>query len=252
MVGNFELRTKYQFAGLVERRDRLNGFRDDAGAQNRFAQLIGHTWARENCALDEVGKTSSWLQGTLGEKRALQLNHHVSAAQWFSNCSLSQASLSCANLLELHHRLIEGIHPLAGRFRESEISSFGEGHEPIEAELVPYVVENALEWFSSDSFHEMHEVEKTALILMKLVDIWPFEEGNGLTLRLFANFFLLKSGYPPAILPSTKAPQYAAAIQNSFRFHTQPLIDLLTEAVLQGLLYCLAEPAGPPRLDIVG
>jgi len=109
-----------------------------------------------------------------------------------------------------------------------------------------------LEWFNSDSFHEMHEVEKTALILIKLIDIWPFEEGNGRTLRLFANFFLLKSGYPPAIIPSDKAPQYAAAIQNSFRFHTQPLIDLLTEAVLQGLRYCLAEPTGPPQLHIIG
>jgi len=140
MAGNFELRTKYQFAGLVERRDRLNGLKDDPGVQDRFAQLIGQTWARENCALDEVGKTSLWLQGTLDEKSILQLNHHVSAAQWFSNCSRSQVALSSASLLELHNKLMGGIHPRAGRFRESEISSFGEGHEPIEAELVPYVV----------------------------------------------------------------------------------------------------------------
>jgi Fic family protein len=251
MAGIIELRTKHQFAGLVERRDRLSDFKDDAGHQDRFTELIGPRWARENCVLDEIGETSLWLQESLDEKRILQLNRHIGAAQWLSNCSRNQASLSCPDLLELHRRLLEGVHPRAGHFRESEIRSFGEGHEPIEAELVPWVIENALQWFNSDSFHEMHEVEKTALMLMKMVDIFPFEEGNGRTLRLFANFFLLKTGYPPAIIPSARAGQYAAAIQNSFRFHTQPLIDLLTEAVLQGLQYCLAEPAGPPQLQIL-
>src|SRR5262245_7108628 len=128
MAGNFELRTKFQFDGLVERRDRLNSLRKDPGAQNRFAQLIGQRWARENCALDEIRTSSLWLQETLDENRILQLNRHIGAAQWFWNCSRSQAPLSCANLLELHNRLMEDIDPRAGRFREFEISSFGEGH----------------------------------------------------------------------------------------------------------------------------
>lgn len=251
MAGNIELRTKHQFAGLVERRDRLSVLKDDPGTQSRFAQLIGPKWARDNCALDEIAETSLWLQEALDEKRILQLNRHIGAAQWLFNCSRNQAFLSCADLLELHRRLMEDIHPRAGRFRESEISSLREGNEPIEAELVPWVVENALEWFNSDSFHEMHEVEKTALVLMKMIDIVPFDEANGRALRLFSSFFLLKTGYPPAIIPSTRASHYAAAIQNSLSFHTQPLIDLLTEAVLQGLQFCLAEPASPPQLQIL-
>jgi Fic family protein len=251
MAGNIELRTKHQFAGLVERRDRLSVLKDDPGTQGRFAQLIGPKWARDNSALDEIAETSLWLQETLDETRILQLNRHIGAAQWLFDCSRTQACLSSADLLELHRRLMEDIHPRAGRFRESEISSLGEGHEPIEAELVPYVVENALEWFNSDSFHEMHEVEKTALVLMKMIDICPFEEANGRTLRLFSSFFLLKTGYPPAIIPSARASQYANAIQNSLSFRTQPLIDLLTEAVQQGLQFCLAEPASPPQLQIL-
>ena len=251
MAGNIELRTKHQFAGLVERRDRSSVFKDDLGAQDRFAQLLGPRWARDNCAMDEIGESSLWLQEALDEKKTLQLSRHIDAAQWLFNCSRNQAFLSSSDLLELNRRLMEGIQPRAGRFRESEINALGEGHEPIEAELVPYVVENALEWFNSDSFHEMHEVEKTALMLMKMIDISPFEEANGRTLRMFSSFFLLKSGYPPAIVPSGRASQYAMAIQNSLRFHTQPLIDLLAEAVLQGLQFWLAEPAGSPQFHIL-
>ena len=86
---------------------------------------------------------------------------------------------------------------------------------------------------------------------MKLTDIVPFEQGNGLTLRLFANFFLLRGGYAPAVIGPRYADRYSAAIKDSFRFHTQPLIDLLAEAVLEGLQHCLGEPATPPQLRVL-
>jgi len=88
-------------------------------------------------------------------------------------------------------------------------------------------------------------------VLIKFVDIWPFEEGNGRTIRLFSNFFLLKAGYPPAIIPPERSSQYAMAIQNSLRFHTQALIDLLTDSVGQGLQYCLGEAVSPPSLPVL-
>jgi Fic family protein len=251
MAGNIELRTKYQFAGLVEKRGWWNRLKQDPSALQRFCQLIGPEWAQHNCALDEMAQPSNWQREVLDEKRVLQLNRHINAAHWLLDCSKTRESLSSADLLELHRRMMEGIHGRAGRFRESEMKPLGEGHEPIEADLVPYVVDNALGWFNSDSFHEMHEVEKAALVLIKFVDIQPFDDGNGRTLRLFANFFLLRADYPPAIVSSERASQYAIAIQNSLRFHTQPLIDLLADSVLRSFQFCLGEPSPPAGLPIL-
>lgn len=251
MAGNIELRTKYQFAGLIERRNRWERLKQDPSAQQRFGQLIGPQWARNNCALDEIAHPSHWQREVLDENRILQLNRHVNAARWLLDCSRTRESVSSADLLELHRRMMEGIHPRAGRLRQSEIRPLGEGHEPIEAELVPYVIDNALEWFNSDSFHEMHEVEKAALVLIKLIDIHPFDDGNGRTLRLFSNFFLLRADYPPAVISSEKSSQYAIAIQNSLKFHTQPLIDLLADSVLQSFRFCLEEPSHPAELRIL-
>ncbi|PYV42691.1 MAG: hypothetical protein DMG06_13135 [Acidobacteria bacterium] len=245
MAGNMELRTKHQFAGLIEKRDRWKRLKEDRSAQQRFEQLIGPQWARHNCALDEIAQPSNWQREVLDEKTILQVNRHINAVHSLLDCSKTRESLSSADLLELHRRMMEGIHAHAGRFRESEMKPLGEGHEPIEPELVPYVVDNALEWFNSDSFHEMHEVEQTALMLIKLIDIHPFDEGNGRTLRVFSNFFLLGADYPPAVISSGGASQYAIAIQNSLRFHTQPLIDLLADSVLQSLQFCLGEPVAP-------
>ena len=108
-----------------------------------------------------------------------------------------------------------------------------------------------MEWFRAESFQQMHEIEKAALVLAKLLDIHPFEEASGKTIRLFSSFYLLKAGYPPAIIPPSQSSEYESAIQSAFHFHTQPIIDLLTEAVSRGLAYCLDEPPPPPILKVL-
>ncbi len=153
--------------------------------------------------------------------------------------------------MELHHLLVTGKAEGTTRFRETEIEPICAGHEPIESVLVPDVVENALEWFTAESFHQMHEVEKTALMLAKLIDIHPFAEANGSTIRLFSNFYLLKAGYPPAVISASRASEYAIAIQRAFHLHTQPVIDLLTESAHQALSFCLDEPTPPPQLKVL-
>jgi Fic family protein len=159
--------------------------------------------------------------------------------------------LSGADLLELHRVLLSGVHPRAGAFRRQDATPLAQGHEPIEAELVGPVVDNALGWFQSESFAQMHEVEKSALMLIKLMDIQPFDEANGRTLRLFSNFFLLKAGYPPAIIPASQADHYALAIQCSLGFDTQPIINLIAEGTDRSLRWCLGEPPAPPKLTVL-
>jgi fido (protein-threonine AMPylation protein) len=81
--------------------------------------------------------------------------------------------------------------------------------------------------------------------------VQPFEEGNGKTLRLFSNFFLIKSGYPPAVIPASQASQYAVAIRSSLRFDTQPIIDVIADSTDRSLRWCLGEPPPPPKLNVL-
>ncbi len=251
MAEDFEFKTRRQFYSLIEKRDRWRLVQDQELPKQRFEQLLGPQWALDNCALDKNALLDPWTKGSLDHKREEQLEWHQLAArriyQWVQTCDF----LSALNLLELHHLLVTGETVGASRFREYEIESICEGHEPMEAVLVPEVVENALEWFKAESFHQMHEVERTALMLAKLVDIHPFEEANGRTIRLISNFYLLKAGYPPAVISASRASEYATAIQGAIHFHTQPIIDLLTEAVTRSLAYCLDEPPPSPELKVL-
>ena len=251
MTANIELKTRHQFARLIEKRERWNSLRYSSAAQERFGQLVGIHWATQNCALDEISDPDLWKKEVLDEARARHLECHMAASHAMLRFSREKEYVSAEDLMEIDRIMLGGVSPSAGKYRQLEVQSLGEGHEPAEAELVPLLVENALDWSRSGGFNEMHEVEKAALMLIKLIDIQPFDKGNGRTLRLFSNFFLLKAGYPPAIIDPCKGSQYAMAIQNSLRFHTQPLIDLLAESVHQSLFYCLDEPPPAPGLTVL-
>lgn len=250
MSGKFELRTRQQFAGLIEKRDQWARIHTECAARKRFEHLVETSWARENCALDTMADLALWQAEFPDDLRTRQLQRHLAAAQALIRFTEEREFLSCEDLLALHTLMFSGT-PGAGSFRQKEILSLGDEHELVGVEMVRPVVENALEWFQTNSFAQMHEVEKSALMLVKLIDIQPFDEGNGPALRLCSNFFLLKAGYPPAVIPTSKASQYAIAIQNSLRFHTQPIIDLIAEAVAQSLARCLGEPLPPPKLNVL-
>jgi fido (protein-threonine AMPylation protein) len=177
---------------------------------------------------------------------ALRQNHFNAASQWITRAH-AQQPLASADLAQLHFQLLQGLYPTAGQYREGNISPEPAETSSAAATLIPALVDNALDWFDSASFHEIHEIEKTALVLIKLLDLRPFAVGNGITARLFSNFFLLQASYPPAIIVAAQAGQFHAAIAKALQLETQPLVDLLAAAVQRSLKICLGE-AEPPDL----
>ncbi|MFN8008081.1 MAG: Fic family protein [Terriglobia bacterium] len=252
MAEKLEFTTRHQFHPLIEKRDRWLRIQDQESSRGRFDQLVGPHWASQNWALQGSLQRVTSPKPSSSHHRDERLARHELAARQMVDWAQSLESLSSTHLLELHQLLSTGSSTGKSRFRENDIASICEAHEPIEAELVPAVVENALQWFQAESFHQMHEIERTALVLTKLVDIHPFGEANGITVRLISNFSLLRAGYPPAILSPLKADAYALAIENAIRFHTQPLVDLLAEAAHETLCICLGEPPPPPTLKVIG
>lgn len=251
MTERFELRTRHQFAGLIERRDRWLLMKDHPDARARFEQLTGLDWAQHNYGLDAGSDAALWQAATLDASCIYKLQAHIAAVQTLLRLADEKEFLTADDLLELHRALLSDVHPEAGQFRQQDAAPLAPGHEPTEAELVRPVIDNALGWFQSESFAQMHEVEKSALMLIKLLDVQPFDEANGKTVRLFSNFFLLKAGYPPAVIPASQASEYTVAVQGALRFDTQPIIDLIADATDRSLRWCLGEPPAPPKLKVL-
>ncbi len=152
-------------------------------------------------------------------KRALDLVSGWASAQ--------DASLNVARLRELHATLKgedEGLRVL-------EAKPVLDQHDPAPPSLLPRFLENAFDWFGTQSFNEIHPVEQAALVLLRLSDLVPFPSLNAETALRAASFYTERAGFPPLIIFDDTDTQvrYRNALEAAFRMLTQPLVEFLAE-----------------------
>src|SRR5712692_7166082 len=103
------------------------------------------------------------------------------------------------------------------------------------AEHLPAVLESACQWFTAESFAEFHPIEQASLVLLRLIDIQPFEHANERTALVAASLFTLRSELPPIIIKPEMHTAYRNALEEGVRMNTRPTVDLLAK-VAEGWL----------------
>ena len=101
----------------------------------------------------------------------------------------------------------------------------------VKAEILPVVLEGACQWFSADSFTELHPIEQAGIVLLRLIDLRPFDRGNEQTALVAASLFLLRSGLPPIIIRVETQAAYRAALNEGIRMNTKPMVELIAESI---------------------
>ena len=66
--------------------------------------------------------------------------------------------------------------------------------------------------------------------MARILEIRPFERGNGRVARLAASHLMVRAGVRPPILAGTDAPRIEAGLAAAFQLATEPLSGLLEEA----------------------
>lgn len=124
--------------------------------------------------------------------------------------------LRSSTILQLHQAALDGLHPLAGTWRNTAVKIHGSGHKPPEAAFVSEEIEHLCDYVNENwASNAMH---LGAYVLWKLNWIHPFADGNGRTARAIAYVVLsikLDSVLPgaptiPEQIAGNKKPYYDA------------------------------------------
>ena len=152
------------------------------------------------------------------------------------------ASLGRANRksVELTAELLLKLHNVPGEFRNSE-GDTSRAPKPAASGHLPALIESALRWFTAESFAELNPVEQASIVLLRLIDLQPFDQANQRTALVAASLFTLRSELPPLIITPRIAPIYRNALDEATRMNTKPMVEALAQAVEQSLVDMLEQ-----------
>jgi Fic family protein len=164
--------------------------------------------------------------------------------------------LRASLILQLHKAALDGIHRLAGTFRNTSVTIGGSRHQPPEAAFVADEVHTMCDYVN-DNWASGTAVHLAAYVLWKMNWIHPFADGNGRTARAVSYVVLsvkldsLLPGTPtiPEQIAADKSPYYSAleaadAAWTMNRVEMTVLETLLGSMLAQQLLNAAKEAAG--------
>lgn len=92
-------------------------------------------------------------------------------------------------ILALHRAALEGISSYAGNFRPASVAISGSSHKPVEAHLVPELIEELCDYVNTQ-WNDKPAVHLASYIMWRLNWIHPFSDGNGRTSRMVSYLVL--------------------------------------------------------------
>jgi hypothetical protein len=133
------------------------------------------------------------------------------------------APLTVAALREWHSVLAGPVG-----FRREDHAREGTPVAPVE--LLEDRLASLAEWLGVAGDRDLRPEQAGALALARIVEVRPFEDGNGRVSRLAASHLMVRGGMRPPILVAGDGTRLRAALEAAFRLETEPLVTLLVEA----------------------
>lgn len=201
-----------RLAALLEGRDPAGLGLDEAV---RDAQVAGSLELAGEAA--SVSDVRAARQGRAPSSAAARLLEAVQAVD-------PDSPLTVEALVAWHRALGLGI---GYRTRER---SRAPGPPPAPPEFIESRLRILQEWLGVESSRELKAGQTGALAMARILEIQPFERGNGRVARLAASHLMVRAGARPPILAGADAPRIEACLGAAFQLATEPLTALLEEA----------------------
>jgi Fic family protein len=174
--------------------------------------------AIEGNTLSAVETTLVIEQGvTIGGKPLkdhLEALDHYDAIRYVRELARAKTPLTESQVRDIHRLVVQRSRPdIAGRYADLARyvrTDTGRFEFPSPSEI-PALMGDFAKWLGATA-----DTPDTAFTAhRRLVDIHPFNDGNGRAARLLMNLILIRGGYPPIALRPEDRPAYIRALQQS-------------------------------------
>ena len=138
----------------------------------------------------------------------------------------SVQEMTKSGLLQIHSTLFNG-----GTLRQSPMKPLYRGQDCPDPEFIDRSLDNFAKWLSAESVSEIHPIERAALVLTRIVDIWPFDSGNLSAAIMFANITLRDAGLAPFFVLSQHKKEFNTVVAQAMTIETQPLVNAIYKTI---------------------
>jgi Fic family protein len=140
------------------------------------------------------------------------------------------SEISPETLLQIHSMIFPGREG-AGKLRQTAAVPLYRGHDCPEPQFIRRSLDNFFGWFTAESLAEIHPIEKAALVLTRIVDIWPFEFGNLTMAVISGNIVLRQAGFSPFFVIPSQMKEFQTILARAMTIETQPLVNAIHSTI---------------------
>jgi len=161
----------------------------------------------------------------------LEARNHPKAIEHMEEIATAVREIDEDAVLRTHELVLLGVDETAGRYRTSTVRIAGATFMPPPSGEVRQRILDLLGWLR-DNPDELTPIELAALFHHRLVQIHPFNEGNGRTARLLMNAILIRNGYPYITnITHRDRARYLRTLSEADQGNTSPLVNLIARSV---------------------
>jgi fido (protein-threonine AMPylation protein) len=130
-----------------------------------------------------------------------------------------------AGLLEIHSTVFDGV------LRQRSLQPQFRGQDCPDPQFIDRSLDNFFNWLTAESVAEIHPIEKAALVLSRIVDIWPFNQGNLTVAIMMANIGLRQAGLAPFFVLPEHKKEFNTTVAQAMSIETQPLVNAIYRTI---------------------
>ena len=153
----------------------------------------------------------------------------------------SKRSITEADVRNLNHLVLSGIHDEAGSYRSVPVKISGSEYSVPSPESLPAQMRDYCQWLanvrvpSEESFASIEGFLAAGVAHTWFVMIHPFIDGNGRVARLLQNLILMRYGYPIAVVTKEDRLRYYDVLETARTSDLTPLLLLVAECLDESL-----------------